>query len=65
MMALSLFGENMMSTAPQDTSTRQDDSKNPAMWIGDPDGADTERNAPMTRHDEEEPMEEPGYGHGV
>jgi hypothetical protein len=55
----------MMSTAPQETATRQDDSKNPAMWIGDPDGTDTDQNPPMTRHDEEEPMEEPGYGHGV
>ena len=57
-----------MSTAQHDTSANQDDGNNAGIWIRDPDRADADGDhsgGGLDGHDEEESIEEPGYGHGV
>jgi hypothetical protein len=53
-----------MTTGQQDTSTQSDDSNTPPVWVQEPDDSDADPHSP-TGHEEGEPMEEPGYGHGV
>jgi len=54
-----------MTTGQHDTSSRSDDVNTPRVWAQEPDGSDEEPDSPPTGHEEGEPMDEPGYGHGV
>ena len=51
--------------ASQDDSTPQEDPNQAQVWAREPDVPDGEPQCPPAQDDDEQVIDEPGYGHGV
>jgi hypothetical protein len=55
-----------MKVATHEESPPQGESSAPPAWAGEPETSDEDSGRPAPGHDEgPQPIEEPGYGHGV